>query len=85
MSGSRTATGVWKVVYITPHHEEAEAAREVLVKEGFMVRVRPVPAGGGGGRPPLEVLVPRSEAAEATRILQTALGTIYGGEGRWNN
>ncbi|MDI6895195.1 MAG: glutamate decarboxylase [Bacillota bacterium] len=81
MGGSKTATGVWKVVYVAPHHSVAEAAREALVREGFYVLLRPVQAVAGPS--PIEVLVPRSEAVEATRILQVVLGRIYGCDDAW--
>ncbi|MDI7250196.1 MAG: glutamate decarboxylase [Bacillota bacterium] len=83
MSRSRTATEVWKVVYIAPHRAGAEAAREALVGEGFMVMVRPVQT-AGSGRPCFEVLVLKSEAMEATRILQGLLGRIYGCDEAWD-
>ncbi len=83
MNRSKTATEVWKVVYIAPHRAGAEAARGALVDEGFMVMVRPVQA-AGTGRPCFEVLVLKSEAREATRILHGLLGRIYGCDGSWD-
>jgi hypothetical protein len=82
MGGSKAAAGVWKVVYVAPHRSAAEAAREALVGEGFYVVLRPVQAQGAGPAP-VEVLVPRSEAPEATRILQAVLGRIYACDGGW--
>ncbi|MEW6547762.1 MAG: glutamate decarboxylase [Bacillota bacterium] len=78
-------TGVWKVVHIAPHRSGAEAAREALAKEGFMVMLRPVQAAAGVGGSSFEVLVLRSEAAEATRILQAVLGRIYGCDATWGD
>lgn len=83
MSRGKTAAEVWKVVYIAPHRAAAEAAREALLGEGFMVTVRPVQT-AGAGRPCFEVLVLKSEAPEASRILQSLLGRIYGCDEAWD-
>jgi len=70
------------VVHVAPHRSAAEAAREALMREGFYVLLRPVQAQGAGPGP-VEVLVPKSEAPEATRILQAVLGRIYACDDAW--
>lgn len=71
--GRRDRREMWKVVYIAPDRAGAEAVQAALAKEGLLVVLRPVEV-THAGRYPVEVLVPRSEAAEATRILQSSLG-----------
>lgn len=66
---------MWTVIYIAPTRSSAEALKERLNREGFLVQLRP---GGsarddaGGG--PVEVLVPSSEVEEANEVLTVVLG-----------
>jgi len=69
----RGSASVWKVIHIAADREVAEAAQAVLAREGLLVVLRPLHL-AAGGRQPVEILVPRSEAEEASRILQGVSG-----------
>lgn len=65
----------WVVVYITPNQQAARALRELLQREGFMVSVRPTGDPGDGVTVNFEVLVPSSEAKDASDLLIRALAS----------
>ncbi len=54
---------MWKVVHITQKIAQAEAMKELLEKEGFLVQIKE------GSTSSFEIHVPASEAAEASEIL----------------
>ena len=66
----------WKVVHIAADRAQALAVERALIQEGLLVVLRPVPTVPGTGRQAVEVMVPRSEAVEAARILQALLGQL---------
>jgi len=64
---------MWTVVYIAPNLAVAETLKDILLKEGLLVKLR------GPGDATLEVahveiLVPEAEVEEAHEILATVLG-----------
>lgn len=68
---------MWTVVYIAPNQPVAESLRDLLQDEGIMAILRPLGGSGGpakGGRGSVELLVPESEAEEATEVLNSAIG-----------
>lgn len=58
---------MWTVVYMTNTKEDAEYIEKILVKEGFLVKIKPISKNNENGT--CEVLVPRSEVEEAHTIL----------------
>ncbi|MBC7341814.1 MAG: glutamate decarboxylase [Clostridia bacterium] len=64
---------MWTVVYIAANTKIAENLKEILTREGLMVKLRPV---GGLALPQasVEILVPESEAEEANEIINAAMG-----------
>jgi hypothetical protein len=58
---------MWTVVYMTNTREDAEHIEKILLKEGFLVKIRPVSKNNENGT--CEVLVPRLEVEEAHGIL----------------
>lgn len=64
---------MWTVVYIAPNLAVAETLKDLLLKEGLLVKLR-------GPRGPtlevahIEILVPEAEVEEAHEILATVLG-----------
>lgn len=68
---------MWTVVYIAPNQPVAESLRDLLQDEGIMAILRPLGGSGGPakeGRGSVELLVPESEAEEATEVLNSAIG-----------
>ncbi len=63
---------MWKVIYIAPSLHVAKRLKELLTAEGLLVTERAL-GGGPSGSGPTELLVPKSEAAEAHEILSRAL------------
>lgn len=63
---------MWKVIYIAPSLHVANRLKELLTAEGLLVTERAL-GGGTSGSGPIELLVPKSEAAEAHEILNRAL------------
>ncbi|MGI6344494.1 MAG: glutamate decarboxylase [Bacillota bacterium] len=65
---------MWKVIYIAPNRKVAEKIEARLSQEGLMVRGRPVQsAAGQQSSGPVEISVPKSEAAEALEFLSEFL------------
>lgn len=62
---------MWTVVYIAPHMKGAEKIREMLLLEGFLVKLKTVGLSHAGGYGPVEVLVPESEIEEALEIINS--------------
>lgn len=58
---------MWTVIYMANTCGDAERAREILVKEDFLVKIKPISKSNTEGT--YQVLVPRSEAEEANSIL----------------
>jgi hypothetical protein len=65
---------MWTVVYIAPNRVSAENLKNVLVKEGVLVQLRPVGLPQSGDANSVEVLVPESEVEEAHELLAASLG-----------
>jgi len=63
---------VWTVVYVAPTKSTAERLKNMLQKEGLLPMLRPVGL-GEDGRCNIEILVPESEAEEASQVLGKAL------------
>lgn len=62
---------MWKVIYIAPNTQVAKRLKELLMAEGLLVMERPLSSSSCNG--PVELLVPKSEAAEAHELLNRAL------------
>lgn len=68
---------MWTVVYIASSRSVAESLRDLLQEHGIMATIRPL---GDTGNPSkknrgsYEILVPESEAEEATEVLNSAIG-----------
>ncbi|MDD2402227.1 MAG: DUF2007 domain-containing protein [Clostridia bacterium] len=60
---------MWTVVYISPNGVIAEQIKAILVNEGLLVMLRPMGVPHLGELGSVEVLVPESEAEEASQIL----------------
>ncbi|SCZ05367.1 hypothetical protein [Alkaliphilus peptidifermentans] len=58
---------MWTVVYMANTKQDAENLQNILVEEGFLVKVKPISKSNEEGI--CEVLVPRSEVEEAHNIL----------------
>ncbi|HIE12927.1 MAG TPA: glutamate decarboxylase [Desulfotomaculum sp.] len=59
---------MWTVVYVAPSQKEAEKIRDLLVREGLLVKLHTVGAGGNENQA-YEVLVPGAEVEEALELL----------------
>ena len=64
----------WVVVYIAPSRSTAESVREMLQREGLMVTIRPAGGMKASADGTFEVLVPSSEAKDATDLLSRVTG-----------
>lgn len=75
---------MWRVVYIASNRPTAEAIKGLLTGEGFLVTVRPAGPADGTGNVLYEVLVPQSEAEEASEAISHLLlsGSGRGEDGR---
>lgn len=60
---------MWKVVYISPNMTIAEQIKTLLTNEGLLVMLRSAGVPHLGDSGPVEVMVPESEAEEASLIL----------------
>ncbi|AOY74755.1 hypothetical protein [Clostridium formicaceticum] len=58
---------MWTVVYMTNTKEDAQHIEKILVKEGFLVKIKPISKNNDQGT--CEILVPRSEVEEVHTIL----------------
>ena len=65
----KNAEGVWVVIHMAHSEQKAASAQELLTREGFMVRVRPV-ARTLSGECCLELQALKAEAKEAREGLQ---------------
>ncbi|MCG0278082.1 MAG: glutamate decarboxylase [Thermanaeromonas sp.] len=64
---------MWTVVYIASSEKAATRLKEILTREGLLVKLRPVGTSHGENLGGYEILVPESEAEEAHEILSSAL------------
>lgn len=64
---------MWKVIYIAPSLHVAKRLKALLTAEGLLVSERALGGGAASGSGPTELLVPKSEAAEAHEILNRAI------------
>ncbi len=64
---------MWTVVYIASGNRTAEYLKDLLVKEGLLVNLRAAGTSSKSGEPPVEILVPETEAEEAYEILNKVL------------
>ena len=60
---------MWTVVYISPNRVIAEQIKSLLTNEGLLVMLRPVGIPHLADSGAVEVLVPETEAEEASQIL----------------
>jgi hypothetical protein len=60
---------MWQVVYISPNRVVAEQIKSLLTNEGLLVMLRPIGVPHLGDSGAVEVLVPETEAEEASQIL----------------
>lgn len=58
---------MWTVIYMANTRVDAEKLKDILVKEGFLVKVKPISKNNVDGTS--EVLVPRTEVEEVHSIL----------------
>ena len=64
----------WVVVYVAPNRAVAEMLKRRLESEGLMVAIRRLgDSVTGGKRGPCQVMVPSSEAQEASELLLRSL------------
>lgn len=63
---------MWTVVYVAPNRLIAERLHNILVKEGFLSRLRAVGTVDSDDRS-VEIMVPESEVDEASELLGKAL------------
>lgn len=64
---------MWTVVYIASNKISAEQIKGLLTNEGLLVMLRPLGVPHLGDSGSVEVLVPESEASEATEILSARM------------
>lgn len=67
---------MWTVVYIAPNRTMAEMVKGILEGEGILVNLRPVGVPHMGNSANVEVMVPESEAEEASDILSAKLDDL---------
>ncbi|HIT68430.1 MAG TPA: hypothetical protein IAC36_00810 [Candidatus Aphodomonas merdavium] len=61
---------MWMVIHMARPLSAAEAIRDKLAEEGFLVRLRPVSRAGAQVEDAYyELIVPQAEAAEARQVL----------------
>ncbi|MBO8168968.1 MAG: DUF2007 domain-containing protein [Thermoanaerobacteraceae bacterium] len=60
---------MWTVVYIAPNASLAEKLREKLAQEGLLVTLRAAGSASISESGSVEILVPESEAEEASEII----------------
>ncbi|MBO8141754.1 MAG: glutamate decarboxylase [Firmicutes bacterium] len=63
---------MWTVIYIARNLAAGQRVRQVLEREGLLVRMRPV--GEPRNAEAVELLVPEAEAEEAHEVLAETLG-----------
>lgn len=66
----REKNSLWVIIHMAHSEARANAAVDLLTREGFMVKTRPVNRALGSGEACYEVLALTSEAKEARDILQ---------------
>lgn len=59
----------WITIQVMHSAEQADSAREILEGEGFLVNVRPLAHNVSQGESCFEIMVLKSEAAEAREVL----------------
>lgn len=63
---------MWAVVYITPDKKEAARIKEILTREGILVKMKELAASGTNNKKrSVEILVPEAEADEALEIISS--------------
>ncbi len=60
---------MWTVIYMAQNGSVAQKLKEVLEKEGILVKLRPINREVGKEETGFEVLVPESEVSEAHSII----------------
>ncbi|ADD02882.1 conserved hypothetical protein [Thermoanaerobacter mathranii subsp. mathranii str. A3] len=60
---------MWTVIYMAQDMETAEKVKEVLTKEGFLVKLRPLNKKIDKKGSYCEILVPKAEAQDAQSII----------------
>ncbi|MDP9750490.1 MULTISPECIES: hypothetical protein [Thermoanaerobacter] len=60
---------MWTVIYMAQDMETAEKVKEVLTKEGFLVKLRPLNKKIDKKGSYCEILVPKTEAQDAQSII----------------
>ena len=65
---------MWTVVYIAPNKIMAEQLKSLLEQEGILVMLRSIGVPHLGDSGATEVLVPETEAEEASQILTYSVG-----------
>ncbi len=58
---------MWTVIYMANTRKDADKVQQILIQEGFLVKVKPISKNNIEGT--CEVLVPRTEAEEVHSIL----------------
>lgn len=64
---------MWTVIYVAPSQHAADHIKQKLTQEGMLVMLRPIGTATTRGEPPVEIMVPESEAEEANEIIHQAL------------
>lgn len=65
---------MWKVVYIAPNRPIAEMLKELLEGDGILTMLRSLGAPHLGDSASVEILVPESEAEEASEVIAASFG-----------
>lgn len=60
---------MWTVVYMAKNRETAEKLKELLEKDGMLVKIRPVCKTNDNNEGSYDVLVPESEVEQAHSII----------------
>lgn len=58
---------MWTVIYVCNTRQYADSIKEMLTREGFLVRIKPISEGNAEGT--CEILVPSAEAEECHLVL----------------
>ena len=64
----KNAKGVWVVIHMAHSQQKASDAQALLIREGFMVRIRPIARTLAGGQC-FELQAIKTEAKEAREVL----------------
>ncbi|MDD3839896.1 MAG: hypothetical protein PHP06_04910 [Clostridia bacterium] len=63
---------MWTVIYMAHNKNDADSLRDILTKEGFLVKLKPVYKNVDERRNCYQILVPQTESEEAQEVIMKA-------------